>query len=170
MKLNRAASFVILILFLLFNSSALYAEDEKDPCEGQDTAVVIDTGLRMMWTCKDSHKLKDYHISIGRGGIDKREQGDKKTPLGEYTLGIPRSSEKFGVFIPVGYPNQDQKNRGYTGSAIGIHGPDRLFKRLEETDAWFDWTKGCIAVGSDDDISEIALWLKENNVTKVIIR
>lgn len=34
----------------------------------------------------------------------------------------------------------------------------------------YNWTSGCIAVGTDEDISEIAQWIKEQKVSKIFIQ
>jgi murein L,D-transpeptidase YafK len=71
------------------------------------------------------------------------------------------------MFIPIGYPTANQRRDGYTGSAIGIHGPSRIFTRAGWMNTAADWTKGCIAVASDEAINEIAAWV-ENKQPRVI--
>jgi murein L,D-transpeptidase YafK len=158
------------ILVLILSSSLTCNSADRDPCEGQATSIVILTSDRKIFTCQENQKLKEYRISLGRNGVDKRKQGDNKTPLGQYTLGVPRPSNKFGIFIPIGYPTQEQQLKGYSGSDVGVHGPYRPFKRLGPLNTWFNWTRGCVAVGGDSEISEIAEWIKERNVTKVTIK
>ncbi len=103
-------------------------------------------------------------------GVGKRCVGDKKTPLGEYELGQPKQSGKFRFFIPIKYPNAEQSSKGYTGGNIGIHGPHRGSPWLGKDSAKVDWTHGCIAVGTDEDIIEVAQWVQDQGVKKVIIR
>ncbi len=49
---------------------------------------------------------------------------------------------------------------GFTGTAVGIHGPPRANVNDGSSNTALDWTWGCIAVGSDPEIREIAAWLK----------
>jgi murein L,D-transpeptidase YafK len=79
------------------------------------------------------------------------------------------ASERFGTFVPISYPTAEQRRRGFTGSDIGIHGPDRRFRRLGRLTTWADWTAGCIAVGSDDEIDEIALWVEQHEPSEILI-
>jgi hypothetical protein len=141
-----------------------------DPCDGYGTALIVDTVSHTLWMCQENRAAGVFPVSIGRGGADKRNKGDRKTPLGEYELGVPRSSGRFRLFIPVGYPKADQISRGFSGGNIGIHGPHRQCLWLGEDSAKVDWTHGCIAVGTDDDIAAVARWVNEQKVNKVIIR
>ncbi len=155
---------------LLFFLAGVCCAEEKGPCQGNKVSVAVDTGTHKLWLCADNKVIKEFKIALGRGGVDKRKRGDNKTPLGEYLLGTPQPSNKFGIFIPIGYPTAVQRAKGYTGSDVGIHGPYRLFKWLGPITTWFDWTQGCIAVGTNDEVSEIARWMKEKQVRKIIIK
>jgi len=159
---------MIPLLFALSSFPGLAAE--HDPCKGENTALIIDTTSHTMWMCQKSYAIAKFRVSIGQCGVGKRGKGDKKTPLGEYDLGLPRPSGKFRLFIPIGYPNAEQSSKGYTGGDIGIHGPHRKSLWLGKDSAEVDWTHGCIAVGTDEDISVVAQWVNDQAVEKVIIR
>ena len=103
-------------------------------------------------------------------GWGKKKQGDNKTPIGRYVISEPRPSSKFYIFIPIGYPTLEQKQQGYTGSAIGIHGPWQPLKWLGRLNTIANWTQGCIAVGRNSDIKKISLWIKNNNPQFVYIK
>jgi hypothetical protein len=141
-----------------------------ESCIGLSNAIVVDTSLHSLRACQDNRTVKEYRISIGRGGIDKRKQGDRKTPLGEYSLGKPRPSNRFTLFIPIEYPTKEQQAMGYTGADVGIHGPHRLFALQGSINRWFDWTLGCIALGSNDAIAEISDWITQHGTSRIIIR
>jgi murein L,D-transpeptidase YafK len=109
-----------------------------------------------------------YAVAYGWGGMDKREQGDKKTPLGTYRLGNPRASKAFGTFIHVGYPTRAQRAKGMTGSAIGIHGPHRNLVWAGRLNTLLNATDGCVMV-TEEDIQAIAAWVRLKRVRKVHI-
>jgi hypothetical protein len=159
-----------LLLFALFFCMIAYHEAMGEPCEGLNTTLAVDTKSHKMWLCQENKSVGEYEIALGSGGVEKHKQGDKKTPLGEYNIGTPRQSVRFGIFIPVGYPTQEQVSKGHSGGAIGVHGPPRAFKNLGDIVTCFDWTHGCIAVGNDVAISEISHWVKEKKVSKIIIQ
>jgi murein L,D-transpeptidase YafK len=145
-------------------------ETRSKPCDGRGTAVFVDTRQRRLWQCEASRAVAEFEVALGTGGVDKRRQGDAKVPLGEYALGVPRGSASFHTFIPVGYPTPAQRRQGYTGGDVGVHGPQRGFERLSSTvNTSIDWTLGCIAVGSDDEIDRIARWVRTQRVLRIVI-
>lgn len=140
---------------------------DASSCEGRGTAVVIRLKNRTLHLCEAGLAVAEYRVATGRGGIGKRKEGDNKTPIGVYELGEPRGSSRFGVFIPIGYPTAAQRRNGYTGSAIGIHGPSRSLAWAGWVNTAADWTEGCVAVVSDKEISEIAAWVRDNDPSVV---
>jgi len=117
--------------------------------------------------CQDGRSLGSHRVALGTGGTGKRVQGDGKTPLGLYPLGAPRPSPSFGTFVPVGYPTPAQHKLGFTGSAVGIHGPPRGWVGALSTT--IDWTAGCIALGTDAEIESISAWIRTRRVRAVRI-
>lgn len=110
-----------------------------------------------------------FHVALGRGGVDKRAEGDSRTPRGRYTLGAARPSSRYHRFIPVGYPTASQAGQGFTGSDVGIHGPRDAFAWLGRTTVWVDWTRGCIALGTKADVDRVAEWARVNAAREIVI-
>jgi hypothetical protein len=138
------------------------------PCPDQGDAVTVIARKRELWLCRDGAAVARFQVAMGRGGFDKRRRGDGRTPLGTYALGSPRRSAQYGLFIPIGYPTPDQAAQGFTGRALGIHGPPRGLSEPEYPTTVFDWTQGCIATGTDADIASIADFVRERQPTLVI--
>ncbi len=72
---------------------------------------------------------QDYYISIGKGGGDKRREGDEKTPVGVYRVSsyLPGSTlpDMYGPgAFPIDYPNPWDRKLGRTGSGIWLHGTE----------------------------------------------
>ena len=111
--------------------------------------------------------------SIGTNGLYKEKEGDRKNPVGNYWLGLPRVSERFGIFIPVGYPNAADVKAGRTGSAIGIHGPLRygIFASpcAVESSLSRNWTAGCTATGRDTQVINLSKWMVKNWPIQLIV-
>jgi len=137
------------------------------PCAPHGTALYVNAAERRLYACEAGRAKESLPVALGRGGIDKRKQGDAKLPLGEYALGQPRPSGDFHLFIPVGYPTAVQRRRGYTGGDVGVHGPARVAQGPLTTVA--DWTLGCIAVGTDQEIERVARWVRTNRVRRIVI-
>jgi hypothetical protein len=159
---------LIALLFILIPLSCLAAS--SDPCDRYPATLLVDTSSHTMWVCLDGKARSYFHVSLGRGGIKKRTEGDEKTPLGGYRLGFPRTSSKYGFFIPIVYPNDKQKSKGFSGGDVGIHGPHRELLWLGKYSTEADWTRGCIALSTDDEIMELVDWVKNENIYTVVIR
>jgi murein L,D-transpeptidase YafK len=140
-----------------------------EPCPTAGMLVQVDTRARVLALCRAGREEAFFRIALGRGGIDKRVEGDFRTPLGRYALSPGRSSRRFHLFLPVGYPTVEQARQGLTGSAIGVHGPDIGYAWLGHATVWADWTLGCIALGTQDEVEQVALWVRRNSVRQIVI-
>jgi murein L,D-transpeptidase YafK len=131
---------------------------------------VVDARAHALWLCRSGVPVERFQVAMGRGGVDKRRRGDGRTPLGTYTLGSPRPSAEYGVFIPIDYPTPAQAASGFTGSAVGIHGPPRGLTEPEYPTSGVDWTQGCIATGVDGDVERIAAFVREARRPVLVVR
>jgi len=164
MRGNIAA--LIASLWVFKNCTPAQASPSQQ-CHGSETSITIDLDRSRLHLCEEGISRKQYRVALGQSGIAKRKRGDKKTPIGTYRLGTGRHSPKYHRFIPIGYPTSSQRAQGYTGSAIGIHGPKRNFRWLGPLGTMVNWTLGCIAVSTDPQIEEIEAWAKEAGVRSV---
>jgi murein L,D-transpeptidase YafK len=119
--------------------------------------------------CNDGKVDGRFAVALGTRGVGKQREGDNRTPLGRYGLGPPRTSKHFHIFVPVQYPTPAQARMGFTGGAIGIHGPPRGYSTLTELAMLVaqDWTAGCIAVATDADIEAVSDWVRQRQVKDV---
>lgn len=140
------------------------------PCpeHGDVDVVTVIAHKRELWLCDHGAAVARFQVAMGRGGVDKRRQGDGRTPLGTYALGMPRPSSRYGVFIPIAYPTPEQVAHGFTGSNVGIHGPPRGQTEPEYPTTAVDWTEGCIATGLDEDIDTIAEFVRSRQPMLVV--
>jgi len=169
-KLIRVLGFIAIVCAADGGKTAVRAEER---CEGTAAFVRVDTRKHRLQLCEGGNAVASYAVSLGSGGTGKRKHGDKRTPLGRYPIAAPRASRDFLVFIHVGYPTAVQREQGFTGSAIGIHGPPREIAQLgigiPSAVLAMDWTLGCIAVGSDAEIESIAAWMRSAKPREVVI-
>ncbi|WP_123528852.1 murein L,D-transpeptidase family protein [Pseudomonas fluorescens] len=144
--------------------------ESAGPCSGRKTIVLVKLEQERLFLCKNGLTVKEYNVAIGKGGYGKTKDKDNKTPIGTYPLLKPRDSgEGFHTFIPVDYPTPKQMADGYTGGAIGIHGPHEKFAWAGVATTWFNWTKGCVAVKSNKDIDDIKNWVNTEKVNTVTL-
>ena len=167
--MSRNDGWVVLLLLVSFPRLPDAKELHPGPCLARETSIVVDVEKRRLWLCKANEVSGEFPVALGRKGAGKRLAGDDKTPVGDYSLGEPRPSKQFGTFIPIGYPTEQQRKRGATGKDVGLHGPLRDFAWVGRATTSINWTRGCIAVGSDDDIDEIARWIESERPSSIHI-
>lgn len=144
----------------------------------QKYAFVVDTSKYTMYVFENDNGtpryVADYYASIGRNGIDKNREGDKKTPLGVYhvTKNLPRDQldRTYGALsalygdgaFPINYPNEWDRRHGRKGHGIWLHGvPYDTYSRPPRA------SDGCVAL-TNEDLLAVAKQVQVG-VTPVII-
>ena len=123
------------------------------PKAEQADAIHVYKSQRRMELLRDGKVIARYRIALGDAPVGhKRQQGDERTPEGDYRITYRNARSRFHLSLRVSYPNEadsrQAKARGVDpGGDIMIHGA---------TPTWYlrDWTDGCIAV-TDAQIEEI---------------
>jgi L,D-peptidoglycan transpeptidase YkuD (ErfK/YbiS/YcfS/YnhG family) len=139
-------------------------------CLPDRAEVLVDTQSRKLALCENGVNHGQYTVRLGFHGVGKSREGDSKTPLGTYSLGRARNSIEHGQFALIGYPTEAQKAQGYTGSAVGIHGPKRDARWLGVLVNVFNTTDGCVGLATDAEMKAVALWLTDHHVREIRIR
>ncbi|WP_156422002.1 L,D-transpeptidase family protein [Paucibacter sp. KCTC 42545] len=116
-------------------------------------AIVVDTAKARLYLFENSAEhglrlVKDSYISLGKAGISKQVEGDQRTPLGIYQVGIRRDEAvaRYGAAaLPLNYPNEYDRLLGRSGSSIWLHG-----ERAGSYARGPQSTDGCIVLSNDD--------------------
>ncbi|MFG0268794.1 murein L,D-transpeptidase family protein [Pseudomonas sp. zjy_14] len=145
--------------------------ESADPCREHRSVVLVQLKKEQLSLCKNGATVKAYDVALGSGGFGKTRAGDEKTPIGTYPLEKPRPStdKKFHTFIKIGYPTPKQIAQGYTGNDVGIHGPHKYWAWAGGANTWINWTNGCVAVKSNQDIIDISQWVESEQVRTVTL-
>lgn len=134
-------------------------------------AIVVDSNRSRVYLYENTggapHLVADYYTTIGKRGIEKRKEGDQKTPIGVYyvTSSIPGSKLPdlygWGAF-PISYPNAWDLIQGRTGYGIWLHGvPADTYARAPQA------SDGCVAL-ANPDIEALGKYVQVG-ITPVII-
>lgn len=153
----------VLVLALVATVLAGCASEPEPPSSPYVDRVLIRKGERRLELHKDGSVYRSYRISLGdRPKGHKVQEGDERTPEGNYVLDWRNPNSAFHKSIHVSYPNELDRTVARSlgvspGGMIMIHGlPNWLSSpRLAEEYRRLDWTNGCIAVGSNDEMDEI---------------
>ena len=96
--------------------------------------------------------VKEYRIALGANPKGhKQEEGDNRTPEGDYTLDYVINDSAFYRSVHISYPDAidrlEAHRRGVApGGAIKIHGLKNGETQSPQFIQSFDWTNGCIAI------------------------
>lgn len=162
----RAARLVVIGLLVAGAGRARAA----GACGSSDARIVVETGAHRLLLCEREREVATFSVRLGRGGVGKTAEGDGKTPLGAYPLGEPRRSERYGTFIPIGYPTPDQRRRGFTGGNVGVHGPHRWVRWLGSLVNSFDSSNGCVGLATDGEMTAITAWVRSAHAATIELR
>ncbi len=140
------------------------------PNEQQTHLIVIDADKSRLYVYQNENGnlkyMSDYYVTVGKNGIIKQSEGDKRTPIGVY-FARPKLTQPLpdlygdGAY-PLNYPNDWDRENNRKGSGIWIHGtPSNTYSRPPRA------SDGCVVV-TNRDLDELAPILQSGN-TPVII-
>ncbi|MEX0959877.1 MAG: L,D-transpeptidase family protein [Burkholderiales bacterium] len=117
-------------------------------------ALAIDTSKSTLFVFENRqgtlHYVADYYISIGRNGIAKQREGDRKTPVGVYHVTSRMPQERLTDFygsgaFPINYPNEWDRRQRRDGYGIWLHGTPRdTYSRAPRA------SDGCVVLSNED--------------------
>jgi murein L,D-transpeptidase YafK len=141
--------------------------------------VIIDKSDYELSVYDDEGWYATYPVVFGNNSLgDKKMEGDKNTPEGNFKISAKRVHDKWHRFLSIDYPNKEswekfnsRKAKGEIptsariGGGIGIHGtwPHEDF----QIDRYRNWTLGCISM-KNEDVEEFYKYISVG--TKIIIR
>ena len=134
-------------------------------------ALLADAGRARLYVFENVNGVprlvRDYYMTIGRNGTDKRVEGDKKTPVGVYTISQHLPRQRLTDFYGAGayslnYPNEWDRLHGRSGHGIWIHGaPSDTYSRPPRA------SDGCLVL-ANPDLSDLERYIEVGR-TPVII-
>ncbi|MDX1497939.1 MAG: L,D-transpeptidase family protein [Salinisphaeraceae bacterium] len=162
-----------LLLLAAIGLTAASAIDNARPPEKlpRIDKVEVYKGERRLELWRQGKLIKSYRISLGGNPIGhKQQEGDSRTPEGNYVIDWRNPNSKFHKSLHISYPNAADRRRAKArgvspGGDIMIHGlPNGL--DAAAVMGQFDWTDGCIAV-NNREIEEI--WQAVPNGTPITL-
>jgi len=135
--------------------------------------VIIEKAARQLHLMQDGAVFRTFTIALGiRPEGDKTQEGDFKTPEGNYLLDMRNSNSDYFLSIHISYPDSADRREASDlgvspGGSIMIHGQPNVPKHSEAFYRTQDWTNGCIAVSNSDMID---IWLMTGDNTPIEIK
>ena len=150
---------VFAAVFLICLSGPVFLERSL-AADGSVDCILVEKSKRKMTLLKLGTELKTYNIALGHNPEGpKVQQGDKKTPEGNYYVDRKIRNSIYHRALHLSYPNPADVERAKAlgvspGGSIMIHGmkPDKLW--MGDVQYLFNWTNGCIAL-TNREIEEV---------------
>jgi murein L,D-transpeptidase YafK len=143
------------------------------PADAKADLVVVHKGTRRLDLYQHGELLKSYSVSLGRHPEGpKRQQGDGRTPEGQYVLDYRKRDSSFYRALHISYPAPADlaaaRAQGVEpGGLVMVHGMKNGLGWLGRLHLAFDWTDGCVAV-TDREMDEI--WRAVPDGTKIVLK
>jgi len=140
--------------------------------QGLADQVVVKKAERKLFLMNGDEILREFDIALGLVPEGhKVQEGDFRTPEGEYQLTRRRINSDFFMAIQVSYPDRQDLARARAkglraGNNIMIHGQPTVPKRLPAYYEKYDWTDGCIAVSNS---AMVDIWQLTTENTPITI-
>ncbi len=122
----------------------------------QADLIKIDKAHRTLTLLRESKVIRTYRVSLGHDPVGRKmQEGDGRTPEGQYTINSRNSRSRFHLALHISYPNahdrEDALRRSVApGGDIMIHGLPNGLSWLDKFHLKRDWTDGCVAVTSGE--------------------
>lgn len=135
--------------------------------------VLVEKSERKLYLLREGKVLRSYHVALGlRPQGHKQQEGDYRTPEGEYKLIRRNPHSDFFLSMEISYPNSTdvaraQRQGARPGGAIMLHGWPNIPRKTSDYYRTADWTDGCIAVANSDMVE---IWLMTPIETPIEIR
>ncbi len=188
---NKCSNKVVLLtacLVLLLHHTTYASSEKLIPW------ILVDTSINKIALMRGHKTIKTFeNAAIGQSGArEHRNNGDKTTPIGQYTISWISDSKRYYKFLGINYPNMKQAKQALDnrkistntfsqikkaldagrlppqntalGGNLGIHGLGIASQSIHES---FNWTNGCVAI-TDQQLDELTKYV--NVGTLIIIR
>lgn len=134
--------------------------------------VVVHKGARRLELYDGDRLCRRYPIVMGKGEGDKRREGDRCTPEGDFYICTRNGESRYHKFLGLSYPGPDDAERGLRENTISRAERDAIVAahRKKECPPWKTalggevgihgggvdrpWTLGCIAL-TDPSVDEL---------------
>lgn len=152
---RRRLLLIVLVLLTTFSR----AHDQLG-ADAHADKVLVHKKERTLTLLDHGKVLKTYKIALGGEPVGgKMQQGDHKTPEGNYVLDRRNEHSHFYRSLHISYPSADDRAKAQNsgvepGGDIMVHGLPNGFGWLGKSHRLRDWTDGCIAV-TNEEMDEI---------------
>ena len=160
------------------------------PEQAQDVSIVVKKSDHILTLYNGESIIAQYSVGLGSAADQgaKQQEGDRRTPEGEYYVSGLNGDSKYHLALGLSYPNAQDAQRGLNSGLITQEQYNSILSSLNagQQPDWYtklggqimihgqkgnlggqaDWTNGCVAV--DNQVMDI-LWKYCRVGTKVTL-
>lgn len=160
------------------------------PEQAQDVSIVVKKSDHILTLYNGESIIAQYSVGLGSAADQgaKQQEGDRRTPEGEYYVCVLNGDSKYHLALGLSYPNAQDAERGLNSGLITQEQYNSILSSLHagQQPDWYtklggqimihgqkgnlggqaDWTNGCVAV--DNQVMDI-LWKYCRVGTKVTL-
>jgi murein L,D-transpeptidase YafK len=130
------------------------------PADTVVSSVLVEKSARRLTLLREGAAIRTYRVSLGRDPVAaKQQEGDHRTPEGNYFLEWRNKKSSYHLSLHVSYPSPADIARAREagvspGGEIMVHGIRNGLGWLGRPQRASDWTLGCIAL-TNPEIEQI---------------
>ncbi|QVQ37079.1 L,D-transpeptidase family protein [Pseudochrobactrum algeriensis] len=124
--------------------------------EQQADKIIVRKSARELQLLRGDEVLRIYRIALGGAPEGhKLQEGDQKTPVGNYVIDWRNPRSMAHLSLHISYPNEQDAAKAKEanispGGNIMIHGLPNGWSALGAIHHLWDWTDGCVAVTNSE--------------------
>lgn len=176
-----------LFTYLLVSGDRFQKQEEVEVTQNDPTSfyIKIDKSERTLALIDNGEVVKQYQIGLGfapKG--DKQQEGDGKTPEGEFYICMKNPNSQYHLSLGLSYPNEEDAIRGLDQKIISEEEAKQIASAIKQAGkppwktalggeifihghgASSDWTLGCVAL-ENDDIEELYALVEMGTPVKI---
>jgi murein L,D-transpeptidase YafK len=170
----RRKLFFVLLLFVVV-AAGLFRFWPHQPLAAGIKAdkVLVVKSERTLSLMKNGAVIASYRVALGGNPVGhKVQEGDRRTPEGQYVINGTNARSGFYRSLHISYPSAEDRQRAdraghKPGKDIMVHGIKNGLGWLGRFHRLVDWTDGCIAV-TNEEMADI--WRAVPSGTPIEIR
>ena len=140
---------LVSVMFLFLMAGAVHGGQIAD-------RVIVEKSESRLYLMHDGKAFASFKVAFGANPDGhKQQQGDQRTPEGQYLLDYKNANSMYYKSIHISCPNEKDRQRARSqgvdpGGDIMIHGQKNGYEGLSFLVQLFNWTDGCIALKNKD--------------------
>lgn len=94
--------------------------------------VLVEKSIRRLTVLDGGKRVKRYRVVVGTNAGDKEQEGDRRTPEGDFYICYKNPQSRFTLSMGLSYPSVEDAQRGLRQGLISQEQHDQIVKAISE--------------------------------------